>query len=72
MDFDKSDFDAALDIDPFAIAEGDTAYVRPVEVDGRTAYAIHGSDGTVFGVVDDWHTAFATARIYDLDPVAVH
>lgn len=72
MNPEKTTTAAAFDADPFAVADGDIAYIRPVEVDGQPAYAIHTADGTMLGVVDDWHTAFATARVYDFEPVAVH
>lgn len=58
--------------DPFAMIDANIAYIRRVEVDGKMAYAIHSSDGTMLGVVDDWDTAFATARVYDYEPLAVH
>ncbi len=48
------------------------AYVRPVEVDGQPAYAVHAADGTTLAVVGNRDIAFITARQCDLEPVSVH
>ncbi len=48
------------------------AYVKPVEVDGRTAFAVHAADGTEIAVMSDREVARATIRQYDLEPVSVH
>jgi hypothetical protein len=55
-----------------ALGMSDLAYVKPVEVDGRTAYAIHAADGTSMAVVDDRNLAFAAIRQHDLEAVDVH
>lgn len=48
------------------------AYVKPVEVEGGTGYAIYAADGTQLTVVDDRETAFAVIRQNDLEPVSAH
>ena len=48
------------------------AYVKPVELDGATAYAIHAADGTYLWQFDDRHIAFAALRQHDMEPVSVH
>ena len=48
------------------------AYVRPVEVEGRQAYAVHAADGATLAVVGSRDIAFITARQCDLEPVSVH
>lgn len=50
----------------------DIAYVKPTEVDGATAYAIHTADGNAVAVVADRDLAFATVRQNDLQPLSVH
>lgn len=50
----------------------DLAYVKRVEVDGDTGYAIHAADGTELAVLDEREAAFATVRQNDLQPVSVH
>ena len=48
------------------------AYVKPVKVDGRRAYAIHAADGTKVSIMADHDVAFATIRQNNLEPVSVH
>ncbi len=50
----------------------DLAYVKPVWVDGKIAYAIHAADGTSMAVVNDRALAFAAIRQHDLEAVDVH
>ncbi|MBP2300164.1 hypothetical protein J2850_002870 [Azospirillum picis] len=51
---------------------GDVAYVRPVEVDGVAAFAIHAADGTPLSVVDGRELAFAAIVQNDMEPVSLH
>ncbi|PWC34287.1 DUF1150 family protein [Azospirillum sp. TSO35-2] len=51
---------------------GDVAYVRPVEVDGTAAFAIHAADGTPLSVVADRDLAFAAIIQNDMEPASVH
>lgn len=48
------------------------AYVKPVEIDGHTAFAVHAADGTEIAVLAQRDLAFATVRQHDLEPVSVH
>ncbi len=48
------------------------AYVKPVKVDGRTAFAVHAADGTEIAVMSDRDVARAVIRQHDLEPVSVH
>lgn len=48
------------------------AYVKPVTVEGRTAYSIHAADGTEMGVMEDRDVAFSAIRVHDLEPMSVH
>ncbi len=55
-----------------ALGMGQLAYVKPVEVDGRAAFAVHAADGTEIAVMPDREVARAAIRQYDLEPVSVH
>ena len=55
-----------------ALGMGQLAYVKPVEVDGRVAFAVHAADGTEIAVMPDREVARAAIRQYDLEPVSVH
>jgi hypothetical protein len=50
----------------------DTAYVRPVVVNGRKIHVIHAADGTILSAVTDRDIAFLTIRQYEMNPVSVH
>jgi hypothetical protein len=63
----------ALSANDFAsLGMSDLAYVKPVQVDGRPAYAIHAADGTQMAVVNGRELAFAAIRQHDLEAVDVH
>ena len=48
------------------------AFVKPVDADGESAYAIHAADGTEMGIVGDRDVAFAAVRQHDLEPLSLH
>lgn len=48
------------------------AYVKPVEIDGRQAFAIHAADGTQIKLLADQALAIATIRQNSLEPLWVH
>jgi hypothetical protein len=50
----------------------DLAYIKPVLVDGVTAFAVHAADGTQVTVLPDREIALATVRQHDLEPLSVH
>lgn len=50
----------------------DVAYVKTIDYEGKTAYAIHAADGTQMAVVGDRQVAQAAVRQHDLEPVSVH
>ena len=47
-------------------------YLRSCVADGDQAYAIHGADGTLVGVVEDIDTAVAQASEHGMAIVTVH
>jgi len=50
----------------------DLAYVKPVVVNGVTAFAVHAADGTQVAVLPDREIALATIRQHDLEALGVH
>lgn len=50
----------------------DIAYVRPVMIEDRKAFAIHAADGTPLSVVESEDSALATIHDNDMDPVRLH
>ncbi len=55
-----------------ALGLAQVAYVKPVMLDGRTAYSVHAADGTKIRVMADRATACAAVRQHDLEPLSVH
>jgi hypothetical protein len=55
-----------------ALGMSDIAYVKPVKLDSRIAYAIHAADGTQMAVVNDRELALAAVRQHDLEALDVH
>ena len=50
----------------------DLAYLKPVVVDGASAFAVHAADGTQVTVLPNREVALATVRQHDLEPLSVH
>lgn len=48
------------------------AYIKPVEIDGQTAFAVHAADGTKIAVMRERNLAYVAVRQNDLEPVSVH
>jgi hypothetical protein len=48
------------------------AYVKPVLVENRTAYAIHAADGTPLSVMNDLRSALGLILNNELEPVTLH
>ena len=48
------------------------AYVKPVVVDGGSAFAIHGADGTPMGVAPGLDVAVAAVLQHEMLAVRVH
>lgn len=51
---------------------GGLAYVRPVMVDGQSAFAIFGADGQQIGLAPDRALADAAIVQHEMVPVSVH
>ena len=50
----------------------EVAYVKPVVVDGQTAYAVHAADGREVAIMASREVALAAVRQNDLEPLSVH
>ena len=50
----------------------DLAYVKPVEEDGKAAFAICAADGTKMALAASRELAFAVIRQNDMEPASVH
>ena len=48
------------------------AYVKPVEVEGNAAFAVHAADGTQIAIMTSRDQAVAAIRHHELEPLSVH
>jgi hypothetical protein len=55
-----------------ALGLSHVAYVKPVTVEGRTAYSIHAADGTEMAVMADRDVAMSAIRVHNPEPPSVH
>lgn len=77
MDMNRSDRithrgDVPSERELLAFGAEDTAYVKPVEEDGQTVYAIFQGDGTQIGAAPSRDLAFAAIRQHEMEPLSVH
>jgi hypothetical protein len=47
------------------------AYIRPVVVNSRVAYAVHAADGGRLSVLESFNDAITAAKLNDLEPVSL-
>lgn len=50
----------------------EVAYLKPVVVEGKTAYAVHAADGREVAIMASRDVALAAIRQNDLEPLSVH
>ncbi len=48
------------------------AYVKPMDLDGKTVFSIHAADGDPLAVVAERDIAYAMVLKNDLEPLSVH
>ncbi len=48
------------------------AYIRPVEIGGDTAFAVHAADGTRIAIMKSHDLAVAAIRHHELEAMSVH
>jgi len=58
--------------DFIALGLEQVAYVKPIQIEGETVYAVHAADGTQMAIIDERATAFAAVRKNDMEPLSVH
>lgn len=54
-----------------SLGNGQVAYIKPVNIMNRQAFAIHAADGTALTLTDTNESAVALALQNDLDPVTL-
>jgi hypothetical protein len=57
--------------DFLALGKGHVAYIKPVQVMNKTAFALHAADGTALTLTDSSESALALAMQNDLDAVTL-
>ncbi len=55
-----------------AFGNGNIAYVKPVLVNGVTAFSVHAADGRPLTVLPNRDVASAAIRQNDLEPLSAH
>jgi len=50
----------------------EVAYLKPIVVEGKMAYAVHAADGREVAVMANRDVALAAIRQNDLEPLSVH
>lgn len=58
--------------DFLALGKEQVAYVRPVKVDGKKAYAVHAADGTPMIVLESYNSAMNMLVREDMVPATLH
>lgn len=58
--------------DFLSLGTGHIAYIKPVKVMDRQAFALHAADGTALTLTDTSESAMALASQNDLDTVTLH
>lgn len=48
------------------------AYIRPLQVDEQSVFAVHGADGSPLSVMESFEEAQAIIIHHDMKPVTVH
>ena len=64
--------DALSAEDFLALGADTTAFVKAIEIEGKSAYGIFSALGEPLGYADSFAVAQATVRQYDLEPLSVH
>lgn len=49
----------------------DVAYIRKIDIENKTAYAIHAADGTPLTIMDTLDSALLAVRHNDLEAVTI-
>lgn len=58
--------------DLLMLGVNDLAYVKAVNIEGRSLYAIHAADGTPLTVVNNREVALATIRQHEMEAVSLN
>lgn len=71
-EYQEADLKALSQHDFLNFGMRQVAYIRPVRVEDKTAYAIHAADGTPLSVVESRDSAIVVVLHNDMQPVTVH
>lgn len=55
-----------------ALGLGEVAYIRPIQIQDESLFAIMAANGQQIGVAPDYHSAVGAIRQHDLEPVVLH
>lgn len=58
--------------DFLALGKEQVAYVRPVEIDGKQAFAVHAADGTPIIVLENYKSAIHLLAREEMFPATLH
>ena len=58
--------------DFLSLGMSQVAYVKPLEQDGHSYFAIYAADGTQMAVLANRATALAVIRQHDMEPLTLH
>ncbi len=62
-----------LSVEDFlALGAETTAFVKAIEIEGKSAYGIFSALGEPLGYADSFAVAQATVRQHDMEPLSVH
>jgi hypothetical protein len=63
----------SISLQDFArLGADEVAYLRPVIMNGATAFSIHAADGTPIGAAPSAQLAAAAIRQHEMEPMLVH
>ena len=69
---DELDIRNLTDAQLMQLGMADLAYVKPVWMNGTTAFAIHAADGSPMALAADCQLAVAAIEQHEMRPVLVH
>jgi len=55
-----------------AFGAEDTAYIKPVVIDGEELFVVYGADGRELALMERRDVAFAASRQNGMEPLSVH
>lgn len=72
MAITRSDLYKLSSQDLLSFGVHEVAYVKPISIKGKRAFAVHAADGTALHVAEDESSALMAIFLGDLDAVSLH